>query len=83
MPDDVAARLLDRFEEVGLVDDAAFARDWVASRQAGRGLARRALTTELRRKGVADEVVAEAVDAVAPETEVETARALVRRRIRP
>src|SRR3954466_9093358 len=51
VPTDVASRLLDRFEEVGLVDDAAFARDWVQSRQAGRGLARRALTVELRRKG--------------------------------
>ena len=52
VPAEVADRLLDRFEEVGLVDDAAFARDWVQSRQAGRGLARRALAVELRRKGV-------------------------------
>ena len=29
VPDEIAARLLDRFEEVGLVDDAAFARGWV------------------------------------------------------
>src|SRR3954464_5459336 len=50
VPADVATRLLDRFEEVGLVDDAAFAREWVAQRQEGRGLARRALAQELRRK---------------------------------
>src|SRR6478735_9656162 len=43
VPDDVAVRLLDRFEEVGLIDDDAFARSWIASRQPGRGLARRAL----------------------------------------
>ena len=30
VPDEVATRLLDRFEEVGLVDDAAFARSWVS-----------------------------------------------------
>jgi regulatory protein len=81
VPDDVAARLLDRFEEVGLVDDAAFAREWVQSRQAGRGLARRALAAELRRKGVDSEVVSEAVGAVDPEDEVESARALVRRKL--
>ena len=52
VPDDVATRLLDRFEEVGLVDDEAFARSWVAvPRSAGKGLARRALAQELRRKG--------------------------------
>ena len=35
VPAEVAARLLDRFEEVGLVDDQAFARSWVESRHAG------------------------------------------------
>ena len=82
VPDEVAARLLDRFEEVGLVDDAAFARDWVQSRQAGRGLARRALTVELRRKGVDQEVIADAVATVDPDDEVASARELVRRKLR-
>ena len=82
VPDDVATRLLDRFEEVGLVDDAAFARGWVEQRQAGRGLARRALAQELRRKGIDDEVAREALDEIDPEDEVEAARTLVRRRLR-
>ena len=82
VPTDVAERLLDRFEEVGLVDDAAFAREWVQSRQAGRGLARRALAVELRRKGVDPEVVSEAVATVDPDDEVEAARELVRRKRR-
>lgn len=82
VPDDVALRLLDRFEEVGLVDDAAFARDWVAERQAGRGLARRALAQELRKKGIDDTVAREALDEVDPEAEVEAARLLVRRKLR-
>jgi regulatory protein len=81
VPAEVASRLLDRFEEVGLVDDAAFARDWVQSRQVGRGLARRALAVELRRKGVDSEVVAEAVDEVDPADELESARRLVRRKL--
>jgi regulatory protein len=81
VPDDVAVRLLDRFEEVGLVDDAAFAREWVQSRRAGRGLARRALAMELRRKGVDAAVVSEAVDDVDPADELESARQLVRRKL--
>jgi regulatory protein len=82
VPDEIATRLLDRFEEVGLVDDAAFARDWVAQRQEGRGLARRALAQELRRKGIEDEVVREALDEIDPDDEVEIARELVRRKLR-
>jgi regulatory protein len=82
VPDDVATRLLDRFEEVGLVDDAAFARDWVEQRQSGRGLARRALAMELRRKGIDDEVAREALDEIDPDDELEVARALVRAKLR-
>ncbi|WP_240755667.1 regulatory protein RecX [Nocardioides iriomotensis] len=82
VPDDVAGRLLHRFEEVGLVDDEAFARAWVESRQAGKGLARRALAQELRRKGVDDEVARDVLDEVDPDDEVEAARTLVRRKLR-
>ena len=82
VPDDIASRLLDRFEEVGLVDDAAFAREWVAQRQSGKGLARRALAQELRRKGIDDELVRETMDEVDPDDEVEAARALVRGKLR-
>jgi regulatory protein len=82
VPTAVAERLLDRFEEVGLVDDEAFARSWVQSRQSGKGLARRALASELRRKGIDDEVAGAALDEVDPEDEVASARALVQRRLR-
>lgn len=82
VPDDVAARLLDRFEELGLVDDAAFARTWVTQRQAGKGLARRALAQELRRKGVDDDVAKDALDEVDTDQEREAARALVRKKMR-
>jgi regulatory protein len=82
VPDDVAGRLLDRFEEVGLIDDAAFAREWVAQRQEGRGLARRALAQELRRKGIDDEVARDALGVIEESDEVEAARVLVRRKLR-
>ncbi|WP_324273806.1 regulatory protein RecX [Blastococcus brunescens] len=80
VPDDAAETVLDRFTEVGLIDDAAFARAWVSSRQAGRGLARRALSAELRAKGVDPEVAAEAVEEVDDEDERAAARRLVERR---
>ena len=81
VPDDVATRLLDRFTEVGLIDDAAFARLWVESRQSSRGLAKRALSDELRRKGVDAELVREAVDEVDPADEEAAARRLVRKKL--
>lgn len=82
VPAELASRLLDRFEEVGLIDDEAFARAWVASRQPGKGLAGRALRQELRRKGVDDEVVGTVLAEVPPETEEAVARALVRKKLR-
>ena len=82
IPEAAAAAVLDRFAEVGLIDDAAFARAWVTSRQAGRGLGRRALQAELRSKGVDPEAVAAAVALVDDEDERVTARSLVDRRLR-
>ncbi|MCX6397241.1 MAG: regulatory protein RecX [Propionibacteriales bacterium] len=82
VPDDVAGTLLDRFEEVGLIDDEAFAAEWVTQRQGGKGLARRALAHELRRKGVDDEVARAALDTVDTDDEVEAARLLVQRKLR-
>jgi regulatory protein len=80
--DEVAAQVLDRYDEVGLIDDAAFARAWVTSRHHGRGLARRALAGELRQRGVDSDLVGAALTELDSETEVATARALVERKLR-
>jgi regulatory protein len=79
---DVAAEVLERYGEVGIIDDQAFARAWVTSRHHGRGLAGRALATELRQKGVDAEAVGAALAELDPETEASTARALVERKLR-
>jgi regulatory protein len=63
-PDDVSARVLDRLVEVGLLDDIAFAEEWVRSRRANSGKGKRALATELRTKGVDPDVIAETLDGV-------------------
>ncbi|MGA5821454.1 regulatory protein RecX [Kitasatospora sp. NPDC094028] len=82
IPEAVAEGVLTRFEEVGLIDDAAFAEAWVESRHAVRGLSRRALAQELRTKGVAAELVERAVAHLDYDDETEAARALVERKLR-
>jgi regulatory protein len=77
VPDEAAEAVLARFTEVGLIDDAAFARAWVESRHHGRGLARRALSAELRQRGVDAPDITAAVSELNPADEVATARRLV------
>jgi regulatory protein len=81
VPGVAAERVLDRFTEVGLIDDAAFAATWVRTRHAGRGLSRSALRRELRDKGVDDETVADALSEIDSDDETAAARALVARRL--
>jgi regulatory protein len=82
IPDKVTDEVLGRYAEVGMIDDAAFARAWVSSRHHGRGLARRALGSELRRRGLDPQTVGEALDTLDYDTEAATARALVERKLR-
>lgn len=81
VPDAVAEKVLDRFTEVGLVDDAEFARMLVRTRHAERGLSRRAIAVELRRKGIGDELAGSALEEVGDDDEEVAARALVRRKL--
>jgi regulatory protein len=53
-----------RMRELGYLDDAAFARFWVESRQAGTPRSRRALAFELSRKGVDRARAEEALEGV-------------------
>ena len=82
IPDEVADAVLSRFEEVGLINDGAFADAWVESRHHGRGLARRALAQELRTTGVEPTLIDEAVGQLDSEQEEATARELVARKLR-
>jgi regulatory protein len=81
IPAATAETVLGRFTDVGLIDDAAFARAWVESRHYSRGLSRRSLSAELRRQGVQTEEIREAVDTLDPEQEVATARRLVEQKM--
>jgi regulatory protein len=81
-PDEVTTRVLDRMEAVGLVDDEAYAQMVVRSKQATRGLAKRALAHELRGKGVADATIADALGSIDPESERALAEEVARKTMR-
>ena len=83
VPEDVAAAVLDRFEEVKLVDDAEFADMWVRSRSQTRKLAKGALRRELAEKGIDPETAASALGQLSDEDEEAAARQLVERKLRP
>ncbi|HEX3732127.1 MAG TPA: regulatory protein RecX [Mycobacteriales bacterium] len=82
VPDAAAKTVLDRFTEVGLIDDAAYAQQWVEQRHRSHGSTRRALAGELRRKGVNPDTIAEATSQLDDQAEERAARGLVARKLR-
>jgi regulatory protein len=81
-PDDVSARVLDRLAQVGLVDDRDFAEQWVRSRRANAGKGKRALASELRTKGIDDELIADALADIDSAAERARAEQLVADKLR-
>jgi regulatory protein len=81
-PDDVSTRVLDRLSDVGLVDDAGFAEQWVHSRRANAGKGKRALAAELHTKGVDSDVITSVLGGINPAAERGRAEQLVRTRLR-
>jgi len=78
-PAPVAAEVLADLTARGYLDDAAFARHWVATRSA-RGYGPARLRAELRARGVAGSLV-DAALAAQGDDELERARAVARRRL--
>lgn len=78
---EVAESVIGKFAKAGLINDSDFAQMWVRSRRTYQGLGRRALTSELLRKGVEREIVNEAVADHDPDAEERRARELVRKRL--
>jgi regulatory protein len=83
VPDNVSEAVLDRFEDVKLIDDADFAEMWVRSRMQTRKLARGALRRELSDKGIDTDLAEAALQQVSDDQEEDAARELVLRRLRP
>ena len=82
IPEDVAEAVLDRFENVKLINDAEFADMWVRSRHQNRSLARGALKRELAEKGIDPLLAEEALAQVSDDDERASAEDLLRRKLR-
>ena len=80
--DDVANLALDRFEEMGLINDQALASNYVSSQHERKGLGKNALRQQLRAKGVSDDVALEAVSQISEDQEFQAAFALACKKIR-
>lgn len=82
VPPDAAEVALDRFTELGYIDDAAFARAWVESRRRTRGLAGPALRRELREKGIDVELIEQVLADSDDDAERAAAATLVDKKLR-
>ncbi|WP_233548712.1 regulatory protein RecX [Galactobacter valiniphilus] len=81
VPAAAACAVLDRYEELGIIDDAAFAQAWVESRSRSKGFARGRLKQELRRKGVDGEALDNALEQIDGDQERERAEELALRKL--
>lgn len=80
VPQEISQEILDRFTEVGLIDDAAFAKAFAHDRRATRGLSKSALKRELSKLGVAPQLVQDALEDIESDHELELAIQLVAKR---
>ncbi|MDK8193379.1 regulatory protein RecX [Paenibacillus sp. UMB7766-LJ446] len=64
---------LDRLERENLVDDELFAKEWTRQRMEGQRKGKLWIRQELRQKGIASELIAEALEGISTDTEFETA----------
>lgn len=80
--DEVIDVVLGRLTRAGLIDDAEFAAEWVRSRQTYAGKGKRALAVELRKKGVAAEIIEDSLAEIDADTERRRAEELVVARLR-
>jgi regulatory protein len=81
VPDDAAMAVLDRFTEIGLIDDHSFAQDFAVAAHRERGLSGRAVAMKLRQRGVDEGSVEAAVRQIDADSELEAARSLAERKL--
>lgn len=82
IPTEIAEKVIERFTEVGLIDDAAFAETIVNSRRNYKGLSKSAIKRELDEKGISQAMVEEALSGISPEDDFESAKQLASKRYR-
>ena len=82
VPDEVIDRLLDRLVAQRLIDDRTFALEWSQLRHRSKGLSRRVLAQELRKKAIAQEIIDEVLAEISRDDEIVAARNLVAKKLR-
>lgn len=79
--DDETIRVtIERLIDLNMVNDETFARSWVADRNRMRPRSKRALTMELRVKGIDTDTIAIVLDEIDYDTEVAVLRRLIERK---
>ena len=81
VPDDAANTVLDRFAEVGLIDDAVIAENYALVQHRQRGLAARAVAGKLRRRGLDEDTIRTALTPIDASCEQATATAVAARKL--
>lgn len=82
IPQDAAQVVLNRFTEVGLIDDLAFAHLLVRSRCASKRISKTLLVRELRQKGVCNEFIEISLADLTPDDEYQMAMDLAAKKLR-
>lgn len=67
VPETMATSIIERLENLGLLDDRRFAQSWIENRNEYRPRSHRALAYELRQKGIASELIDETLEEIAPD----------------
>lgn len=84
-PADEVARTIERLQANGLLDDAAFARQFARAKLLGAGRSRRRVQQELARRGIAPDLSSAAIEAVCAEEDVDdgaTIERVARKKVR-
>lgn len=79
--EDASADAVTWLVSIGYLDDAAFARTWAERRHPAKHASRSRLRQELRRKGVGDDEITEALEPIDEDSERQQAAALIARRL--
>lgn len=80
--EELAQSVVQRLEELGLLDDREYARRWIERHKEGRPAGRRLLAWQLRQKGVEENIVAtQLAEDLSREEERELALALARKQL--
>jgi regulatory protein len=66
LPEAVIEQAIDRLQQLGYVDDVAFARYWLENRDTFKPRGPAALRYELRQKGVAEDIIGAALESLDP-----------------